>query len=422
MICDVIENGNSFKPVAQITTNADGTSTSLIPCPITTNEKSQKKNDLKARMLQAESLLTLFLSKKSLKDEKSAGSKSLDEKYFTSRSQFDIFEKSASEWNTHVYGLENKPDLDTISFDDLYNNFKVIKQEVKGTTSSSSSSSSQNMAFVSSPSSTNEVNTVYMRLFSPLKFDLSNSGLKEFQQHEFKGYGPKTSKSVSEDTSNEVKESHDTPLVKELVSDDKLEKKIVFPTVDKIESGKSKKLEQSKVPTARKNQGYVNMDGSARMTGNMSYLLDFKEFDGGYFAFMRSKVPERTIFDSVDIKNLFPKECLTCLVEKATLDESCYGIRELATRLTTSILRDFTKIENLVDRKVKIFRCDNGIEFKNRVMSEFCEQKGIKREFSEVDIIKKTEHQAKMTKLSMGQSTTVQHTRPKSKKPNQSQY
>ncbi|GKB25698.1 ribonuclease H-like domain-containing protein [Tanacetum coccineum] len=72
-------------------------------------------------------------------------------------------------------------------------------------------------------------------LFSPPKFDLSNSGLEEFQQHEFKGYGPNTSKSVSKDMSNEVKESPDTLLVKELVSDDKLEKKIVFPTIAKIE-------------------------------------------------------------------------------------------------------------------------------------------------------------------------------------------
>ncbi|GJT53942.1 ribonuclease H-like domain-containing protein [Tanacetum coccineum] len=48
-----------------------------------------------------------------------------------------------------------------MSFDDLYNNFNIVEQEVKGTTSSSSISSSQNMAFVSSPSSTNEVNTAY---------------------------------------------------------------------------------------------------------------------------------------------------------------------------------------------------------------------------------------------------------------------
>ncbi|GJX24372.1 putative ribonuclease H-like domain-containing protein [Tanacetum coccineum] len=50
---------------------------------------------------------------------------------------------------------------------------------------------------------------------------------------------------------------------------------------------------------------------------------------------------------------------------------------------TSGILKSFiTKIENPVDKKVKIIRCDNGTEFKNRVMSEFCKEKGIKREFS----------------------------------------
>ncbi|GJZ67167.1 putative ribonuclease H-like domain-containing protein [Tanacetum coccineum] len=50
---------------------------------------------------------------------------------------------------------------------------------------------------------------------------------------------------------------------------------------------------------------------------------------------------------------------------------------------TSGILKSFiTQIENLVDKKVKIIRCDNGTEFKNRVISEFCEKKGIKREFS----------------------------------------
>ncbi|GKF07047.1 putative ribonuclease H-like domain-containing protein, partial [Tanacetum coccineum] len=56
----------------------------------------------------------------------------------------------------------------------------------------------------------------------------------------------------------------------------------------------------------------------------------------------------------------------------------------LATKGETScIFKSFiTEIENLVDKKVKIIRYDNGIEFKNRVMSEFCEKKGIKKEFS----------------------------------------
>ncbi|GKC66514.1 hypothetical protein Tco_1099112 [Tanacetum coccineum] len=56
--------------------------------------------------------------------------------------------------------MRNKPDLDTMSMDDLYKNLKVYKAEIK----SQSSSSSQNMAFVSSEStsSTNEaVNTAH---------------------------------------------------------------------------------------------------------------------------------------------------------------------------------------------------------------------------------------------------------------------
>ncbi|GJY42297.1 hypothetical protein Tco_0429567 [Tanacetum coccineum] len=160
--------------------------------------------------------------------------------------------------------LRNKPDLDTMSFDNLYNNIKIVEQVVKRT----ASSSSQNMDFVSSPSSTNEVNTAYRvsttntqvspastqvsiastqheaknvfpketgrqeslikGLISPLNLDLSYSGLEEFQQPELKGYEPKTSNSDDEDISNGVRESPDAPLVEELVSDDKLEKKTIF--------------------------------------------------------------------------------------------------------------------------------------------------------------------------------------------------
>ncbi|GJZ13211.1 putative ribonuclease H-like domain-containing protein [Tanacetum coccineum] len=50
---------------------------------------------------------------------------------------------------------------------------------------------------------------------------------------------------------------------------------------------------------------------------------------------------------------------------------------------TSSILKSFiTGIENLVDRKVKVIRCDNGTEFKNRETNQFCEMKGILRPFS----------------------------------------
>nr|GEY54335.1 putative ribonuclease H-like domain-containing protein [Tanacetum cinerariifolium] len=50
---------------------------------------------------------------------------------------------------------------------------------------------------------------------------------------------------------------------------------------------------------------------------------------------------------------------------------------------TSDILKKFiSEIENLNDYKVKIIRCDNGGEFRNKEMNDFCSQKGIKREFS----------------------------------------
>ncbi|GKA61774.1 putative ribonuclease H-like domain-containing protein, partial [Tanacetum coccineum] len=50
---------------------------------------------------------------------------------------------------------------------------------------------------------------------------------------------------------------------------------------------------------------------------------------------------------------------------------------------TSEILKNFIKeVENLVDKKVKIIRSDNGTEFKNKVMDDFCREKGIKREYS----------------------------------------
>nr|GEV84068.1 hypothetical protein [Tanacetum cinerariifolium] len=52
----------------------------------------------------------------------------------------------------------------------------------------------------------------------------------------------------------------------------------------------------------------------------------------------------------------------------------------LATKDETSrILKCFiAEIEKLVEKKVKIIICDNGTEFKNRVMNEFCEEKDSK--------------------------------------------
>ncbi|GKE50885.1 hypothetical protein Tco_1486041 [Tanacetum coccineum] len=56
-------------------------------------------------------------------------------------SQEDVNQKFlrslSTEWNTHTIMWRNKPDIDTLSLHDLYNNLKIYATEVKGTSSSS---------------------------------------------------------------------------------------------------------------------------------------------------------------------------------------------------------------------------------------------------------------------------------------------
>ncbi|GJS17019.1 hypothetical protein Tco_0411491 [Tanacetum coccineum] len=63
------------------------------------------------------------------------------------------------EWNTHVVVWMNKADIETMSIDDLYSNFKIVEQDVKK--SVSANSGAQKLAFMTAPSttSTNDVNT-----------------------------------------------------------------------------------------------------------------------------------------------------------------------------------------------------------------------------------------------------------------------
>ncbi|GJU01364.1 putative ribonuclease H-like domain-containing protein [Tanacetum coccineum] len=87
------------------------------------------------------------------------------------------------------------------------------------------------------------------------------------------------------------------------------------------------------------------------------------------------------LFGLIFVKSLMKK--MYCLV--VTDDYSRFSwVFFLATKDETSgILKSFiTGVENLIDQRVKVIRCDNGTEFKNKEMNQFCERKGIKREFS----------------------------------------
>ncbi|GKE79975.1 ribonuclease H-like domain-containing protein [Tanacetum coccineum] len=67
---------------------------------------------------------------------------------------------------------------------------------------------------------------------------------------------------------------------------------------------------------ALKNKGIVNSGCSRHMTSNKGYLVDYQYFNGGPVAFGGSKG------QITGKENLVPSEGLTCLIAKATTDES----------------------------------------------------------------------------------------------------
>nr|GEU47189.1 ribonuclease H-like domain-containing protein [Tanacetum cinerariifolium] len=70
-----------------------------------------------------------------------------------SQEDMKLLRSFLSEWKTHTLIWRNKPDLETLSMDDLYNNLKIYEAKVTG--SSSTTQNTQNIAFVSSNNSDN---------------------------------------------------------------------------------------------------------------------------------------------------------------------------------------------------------------------------------------------------------------------------
>ncbi|GKB15405.1 putative ribonuclease H-like domain-containing protein, partial [Tanacetum coccineum] len=81
-----------------------------------------------------------------------------------------------------------------------------------------------------------------------------------------------------------------------------------------------------------KEKGVIGSGCSRYMTGNKCYLTEYEDYDGGFVSFKDGK-----------------------------------------GRISGK--------ENQLDYKVKVIKSDNGTEFKNSVMNQLCEMKGIKREF-----------------------------------------
>nr|GEZ88609.1 ribonuclease H-like domain-containing protein [Tanacetum cinerariifolium] len=117
---DVIENGNSFKPVLRTTANADGTSTSTIPGLVTTEEKAQKKNDVKARSM----LLMALPNENLLTYSQYKDAKTLFEAIQARFVGNDAIKKIQRTLLKQMY--ENFNAQSTESFDSIFNSIQVI--------------------------------------------------------------------------------------------------------------------------------------------------------------------------------------------------------------------------------------------------------------------------------------------------------
>ncbi|GJZ29417.1 hypothetical protein Tco_0574064 [Tanacetum coccineum] len=169
---EVIENGDSWVSVPH-TSQENGITVTKMSTPATVEEKTDKQNDVKAR---ATKKTQKTLLKQQYENFSATSAESLDSFFnrlqkIVSRlailgviiAQEDLNLKFLSslppEWNTHVVVWMNKPEVETMSIDDLYSNFKIVEQKVKKTVGTSSGG--QNLAFMTAPSSssTNDANT-----------------------------------------------------------------------------------------------------------------------------------------------------------------------------------------------------------------------------------------------------------------------
>ncbi|GJU12621.1 ribonuclease H-like domain-containing protein [Tanacetum coccineum] len=119
---EIVENGNA--PI--VTKTVDGKET-VIP-PISVEEKAQRMAELKARS----TLLMALLNEHQLKFNSYKDAKTLMQA-IENRFREDINQKFlrslSQEWTMHTIVWRNKPEIETLSLDDLFNKLKAYESE-----------------------------------------------------------------------------------------------------------------------------------------------------------------------------------------------------------------------------------------------------------------------------------------------------
>ncbi|GJQ98415.1 putative ribonuclease H-like domain-containing protein [Tanacetum coccineum] len=224
--------------------------------------------------------------------------------------------------------------------------------------------------------------------YDDLLVKLDDTGLEEFKQPEVNEYGPrattgcdKESDNSKENTDDSLKQQHktvtETSSVKSPLKVDKdWKEKFFYPANHVREEEPKKARENTDAPII---EDWVSDDEE-----EVEPIPKVEKKTAIPTATKKESVkPEKPIRRSVSCpKHMVPRAVLMKTGLKTV--NNARPVNTVRTKDETSeILKNFIKeIENLVDKKVKIIRSDNGTEFKNHVMDEFCREKGIKREYS----------------------------------------
>ncbi|GJZ31304.1 ribonuclease H-like domain-containing protein [Tanacetum coccineum] len=373
---EVIENGNA-PPITKV---VEGVETTI--APTTAEEKAQRRLELKARstllmgipnehqlkfnsIKDAKSLLQAVekrfggnaatkktqrnLLKQQYENFTASSSEVLDQTFDRLQkliSQLEIHGESISqedvnqkflrslspEWNTHTIVWRNKPEIDTLSLDDLYNNLKIYEPKMAMLTMRA-------RRFLKNTKRKLTVNCNETIGFDKSKVSVTtatkgdtlerSAGLQGTKKKHDRGRSRLEGCTVETTTSNAL----------------------VLLCLESVEA---------RLLVYKKNKSVYEEDIKAQLVG---------------LEYQKTKVLDLV---SKHVNAFDTIESLICFV---TDDYSRFSwVFFLATKDETSgILKSFiTRVENLIDQRVKVIRCDNGTEFKNKEMNQFCERKGTK--------------------------------------------
>nr|GEW89961.1 Gag-Pol polyprotein [Tanacetum cinerariifolium] len=164
--------------------------------------------------------------------------------------------------------------------------------------------------------------------------------------------------------------THTTPQKNMVPTAVPTQSKPVFNTAVRPVSAAMPKI-NGNLQHALKDKGVIDSGYSRHMTGNMSYLFDFEEFNGGYVAFGGNPkggnisgkgkiktVPRENNMYNVNLKNIVPSGDLTCLFAKATIDKSNLWRRRLS-HINLKAINKLVKGNIVRGLPTKVFKNDN---------------------------------------------------------------